>query len=62
MYHPDKDINAAIIALADALCQHERSTGNGSVLIIRTPQTGTLGFMSGKPVPHPMELLAGTIT
>lgn len=35
MKHPDKEVQAAIIRLSDALCAWERDTGRESVLIVR---------------------------
>ena len=48
MQHPDKEVQAAITRLSDALCTWERNTGRESVMIIREN-----GFcfraISGKP-------------
>jgi hypothetical protein len=33
--HRDREVMQAIIRLSDALCQWERNTGRGSVLIVR---------------------------
>lgn len=47
--HPDRDVNAALIRLNDALCMWERSTGRNSVLIIREEGGWLHRSMSGKP-------------
>jgi hypothetical protein len=47
--HPDREVQAALVRLNDALCTWERSTGRRSILILR--EEG--GYMhrsdSGKP-------------
>lgn len=48
MEHPDREVQSAIIRLADALCEWERSTGRESVLIIRE-QDFVFRAASGKP-------------
>lgn len=35
MEHPDREVQAAIVRLNDALCKWERSTGRQSVMILR---------------------------
>lgn len=47
--HQDKEVNAALIRLNDALCTWERSTGRNSVLIIREEGGWQHRSMSGKP-------------
>jgi len=49
MSHPDKEVEAAIIRLSDALCQWERATGRQSVLIVRESGGFVYRAMSGKP-------------
>jgi len=48
MEHADKEVQAAIVRLADAMCTWERATGRENVIIIRE---GDFVFraMSGKP-------------
>jgi hypothetical protein len=50
MQHPDKEIEAVIIRLSDALCKWERNTGIESVLIIRQQGGFVFRAVSGKPV------------
>ncbi len=33
-HHSDNEVNAAMIALLDALCSHERDSGRGSTIIL----------------------------
>jgi hypothetical protein len=47
--HPDREVQAAIVRLADALCSFERATGIESVVIIRETSGFCARFMSGKP-------------
>lgn len=49
MEHPDREVRAAIIRLADALCSWERGTSRESVLIIREQGGFVFRAMSGKP-------------
>ncbi len=49
MWHPDQDVNTALIRLNDALCQWERNTGRQSVLILREQGGYVHRSMSGKP-------------
>ncbi len=46
--HPDREVQAAIVRLSDALCTWERSTGRESVLIIREVGGFVYRAMSGK--------------
>lgn len=48
--HPSPEVQRAIVALADALCTHERCTGRQSVVIIREEAGFGLRLMSGKPI------------
>lgn len=52
--HPDAEVNRALIALNDALCHWERTTGMQSVLIIREDSGWFHRSMSGKPVDAPV--------
>jgi hypothetical protein len=47
--HPDPDVQKAIVALSDALCQWERATGRESVLIVREQGGFVYRAQSGKP-------------
>jgi hypothetical protein len=47
--HPCKEVQQAIIRLADALCSWERDTGIQSVLIIREEDGYFFRASSGKP-------------
>ena len=47
--HPDKDVQAAIVHLCDALCTWERNTGRQSVLILREEGGFHYRAVSGKP-------------
>jgi hypothetical protein len=49
--HPDKEVQAAIVRLADALCTFERATGIENVMIIREKGGFVFRAISGKPVP-----------
>ena len=49
MIHPDKDVQAAIVRLSDALCSWERNTGRESVLILREQGEFCYRAVSGKP-------------
>ena len=33
-HHPDQEVNAALVRLLDALCEHERNTGRRSTLVL----------------------------
>jgi hypothetical protein len=52
--HPDPKVRQALLQLEDALCEWERSTGNGAVLILRAAHKGCFEFerrsVNGKPV------------
>ena len=50
MEHPDGEVNSALIRLADALCEWERSTGRQSVLILREQGGFERRYASGKPI------------
>lgn len=53
--HPSLEVNQALIKLADALCQWERSTGNQSILILREQGIPSIRFDCGKPtIPEDM--------
>ena len=47
--HPDKEVQAAIIRLSDALCEYERNTGRTSVLILREQGGFFYRALDGKP-------------
>lgn len=47
--HPDKEVQAAIVRLADALCSWERETGRQSILILREVGGFCFRAASGKP-------------
>ena len=48
--HKDKEVQAAIIRLSDALCQWERATDLENILIIRELGTGYyFRAVNGKP-------------
>jgi len=49
MEHPDREVRAAIIRLADALCSWERETSLESILIIREQGGFFFRAASGKP-------------
>lgn len=49
MIHPDKEVQAAIIRLSDALCSWERSTSRESVFILREQGGFCYRAVSGKP-------------
>ena len=49
MQHLDEKVQKAIIALDDALCSWERSTGRKSVLILREQGGFMHHSVSGKP-------------
>jgi hypothetical protein len=46
--HPDREVKAAIIRLADALCTWERNTGRENILIIKEDGFRAR-FLNGKP-------------
>lgn len=48
--HPDREVQAAIVRLLDALCSWERSTGVGSVLILREAGGFEVRAQDGKPL------------
>lgn len=48
--HPDREVQAALIRLLDAVCQWERGTGRESVLIYKEEGWGEVRAMSGKPI------------
>lgn len=52
MEHPDREVQAAIVRLNDALCKWERSTGRQSVMIIREQGNFVHRSQSGKPIPE----------
>lgn len=53
MEHPDREVQAAIVRLCDALCSYERATGRESALIIREQGGFVYRALSGKPtIPH----------
>jgi hypothetical protein len=47
--HFDRGVNEAIIRLADALCEFERSTGIQSVIIVRDQRGYEFRALDGKP-------------
>ena len=47
--HPDPEVQAAIVRLADALCTFERATGIENLLIVRERGGFCFRAMSGKP-------------
>ena len=47
--HPDPAVQKEIIALSDALCQHERATGIESVIIVRDSTGFVYRAVNGKP-------------
>jgi hypothetical protein len=49
MQHPDREVQAAITRLCDALCMRERNTGRESVLIVREQGGFVFRASSGKP-------------
>lgn len=49
MVHPDREVQAAIVRLAGALCSWERNTGRQSILIIREQGGFVYRAASGKP-------------
>ena len=49
MQHPDREVNAALIRLNDALCSWERATGRQSVLVLREQGGFVCRTTSGKP-------------
>jgi hypothetical protein len=49
MIHPDREVQAAIVRLADALCTWERETGRRSVLIVREQEGFVFRAANGKP-------------
>lgn len=51
MEHINRDVQAALVRLNDALCMWERATGRQSVLIIREQGGFVHRSLSGKPVP-----------
>lgn len=60
MFHIDAEVRSAILRLIDALCTWERTTGNGSKLILIHDNESDgehLFAMDGKPIEHtPFEL------
>lgn len=51
MEHPDREVNAALVRLNDALCSWERSTNRQSILILREQGGFVHRSASGKPIP-----------
>jgi len=47
--HPDREVQAAIVRLADALCSWERATGMENVLIVKQMDGWRFRAMNGKP-------------
>jgi hypothetical protein len=50
MKHPDEHVQVAVTRLLDALCSWERSTGVGSVLILREASGFEVRAQDGKPL------------
>lgn len=50
-YHKDREVNAALIRLMDALCEHERASGRGSTLILIPANLDEMNVVAvdGKP-------------
>lgn len=61
--HPDQEVQAEITRLLDALCSWERSTGCGSVLILREAGGFEVRAQDGKPlsVDVPDDVLLGSL-
>ncbi len=61
--HPDPEVQAAITRLLDALCTWERSTGRGSVLILREAGGFEVRAQDGKPlsIDVPDDVLLGSV-
>jgi hypothetical protein len=47
--HKDKEVQAAIVRLTDALCTWERETGRENILIIREVDGFEFRAINGKP-------------
>lgn len=48
--HPDREVQAAVTRLLDALCSWERSTGIRSVLVLREAGGYVIRAQDGKPI------------